>query len=108
MLGALLAGCASASTPVEQLLADNERALHPRDVEAGVVMYCSPPDAEVLLDGVLQGRCRDLEGQLLRMDEGGHRVQVNKPGTRPYEARVAAGMARTVLRVQLEPTNQGP
>jgi len=105
----LMSACATTiPTPVEQALAGHEEALQGmgiREIEAGVALFCSPPEAEVLVDGVLQGSCRDIDGQLLRLGEGSHRVQVAKPGMRPYEARVATGKARTVLRVQLEATN---
>jgi hypothetical protein len=77
-----------------------ERAIAP-----GLSLKCSPADAEVLVDGVLQGRCVDLEGRILPLSKGMHGVEVKKGGFRPYSAMVEAGKARTLLSTELSPTN---
>ncbi|MBI5546465.1 MAG: hypothetical protein HY901_21500 [Deltaproteobacteria bacterium] len=101
MLTVLLSG-ASCRTPEpwEPLGAATSDA---RKIDPGLALHCEPGEADVLLDGVLQGSCVDLDGRVLSLSEGTHRVEVRKAGHRPYEAVVATGLARTALKVQLVP-----
>lgn len=107
-LGLLALGLAACRTPspVEAALAPHEAALRQaREVESGLALRCEPPEAEVLIDGVLQGSCADFAGRTLSLSEGAHRVDVTRAGFRPYQAQVAPGRARTGLQVQLVPAN---
>jgi hypothetical protein len=91
---------------MEQALAQHEEALRQvRPLEPGLALSCEPADAEVLIDGVLQGRCSDFEARVIPLAEGLHRVDVKKVGLRPYEAQVEAGRARAKLSAQLGPAN---
>jgi len=99
----VLAGCAS-THPVERTLAEHSEELTVERRFAGdLKLDCSPKDAEVLLDGVLQGTCEDFADQLLRLDEADHVVEVGKIGFQPYRIVVQAGRTRTALKAQLAP-----
>jgi hypothetical protein len=96
----------STPNPVEQALAQHQDALRQsRPMSPGLLLGCEPKDAEVLLDGVLQGSCEDVDGQVLSLSEGVHRVEVRKAGHRSYQAQVSAGQARTRLTASLSPAN---
>jgi hypothetical protein len=91
---------------MDNLLAQHEQALgQARDIEPGVALTCAPAEAEVAVDGVLQGTCADMEGRMLPLaGDGGHRIEVKRPGFRPYVVELAAGNARTKLKVELVPS----
>jgi hypothetical protein len=100
-LAVLLAGCAAPSE-VDRLLRQNEASLRSeRPLAAGLLLRCAPNEAEVMLDGVLQGTCEDFAQRLLEMSDEGHRVEVRRAGFLTYEAQVAPGHARTRLEVTL-------
>ncbi len=102
-LAAFLAGC-TASSSVERLLKQNEASLRgERSIAAGLLLHCVPSEAEVVLDGVLQGTCDDFAQRLLEMADGAHRVEVRRKGFLSYEAQVAPGRAQTMLQVTLSP-----
>lgn len=106
LLLALGLGACRTPNPVEAALAPHEAALRQaRAVESGLALSCEPPEAEVLIDGVLQGSCADFAGRTWALTEGTHRVDVSRAGYRPYRAEVAPGRARTGLQVQLVPAN---
>lgn len=100
------AACQTASGPVDSLLAQHKEALEgARDIEPGIELSCAPAEAEVAVDGVLQGTCADLEGRMLPLaGREGHSIEVKRAGFRPYTARLAAGNARTKLKVELVPS----
>ncbi|MGC4113381.1 MAG: hypothetical protein QM765_01640 [Myxococcales bacterium] len=90
---------------MDSLLAQHSEALsQARDIQPGLVLQCSPGEAEVAVDGVLQGTCADVEGRMLPLSNGGHRIEVRKAGFRPYTVELAAGNARTRLKVELAPS----
>jgi hypothetical protein len=94
----------STPNPVEQALSQHQEALRQsRPLSPGLLLGCDPKDAEVLVDGVLQGSCQDVDGQILALSEGGHQVEVRKAGHRSYQAQVEAGRARTKLTTSLAP-----
>jgi hypothetical protein len=100
-----LTGCV-AGTPAWQQTLDQHRPELQGRVVQGVELSCTPEDAEVLLDGVPQGRCQELEPpHALTVDEALHRLEVVKPGFSPYRAELLAGNARTRLTVRLSPLN---
>lgn len=102
----LLAGCASPSTsPVERALAERAAALREeRGASEGLLLSCEPKESEVLVDGVLQGSCEDLRRRVIGLDEGPHRLEVQRPGYATYRAELALGKTRTALDVVLSPS----
>lgn len=75
-----------------------------------VVLKCEPSDAEVYLDGVIQGVCADFAGTPvgLKVGEGLHKVEVMKEGFWPYTTYYEPSGARATLRVQLRPRDSSP
>jgi len=99
-------GCQAAPGPMDELLRQYTEALaQAREIEPGLDLQCSPAEAEVAVDGVLQGTCADVEGRVLPLSgDGGHRIEVRRAGFRPYMVVLAAGNARTRLKVELSPS----
>ena len=100
----LLAGCAAHEPPAtvaraRQLLDASART------RGNVVLRCTPQDAEVLLDGVLQGLCSDFEPASagLTVGEGLHGIEVRRDGYWPYTTYVEPHNARATLRATLRP-----
>lgn len=105
---AVAAGCAlaCARTPRELTEARAEAALAQARVRQGdLALNCTPEDAEVEVDGVPWGDCRDFSGEpeLLRVGEGLHHIRVKKAGYWPYETWYQPSGARAVLQVALSP-----
>lgn len=87
---------------LERTLSQHAEALQgARRVGSSVLLRCGPAEAEVLLDGVLQGSCADVRDQTVPLATGAHRIAVRKVGYRPYEVQIDAGSTRTSLQVQL-------
>jgi hypothetical protein len=105
----LAAGCRTVPepSPVERLFGQSAAAMRQaRPVPGVVTLDCPEPDAEVVVDGVLQGRCADFDGRdgALRFDdEVGHVIEVRKAGFRSWQAQLLPGQARAVLHVKLLP-----
>ncbi len=74
-----------------------------------LVLSCTPPDADVELDGVPQGTCEDFRGvpQGLAMGKGVRRVQVKKVGYLPWDTVVETDGTRVMLNVTLISTGGG-
>ncbi len=96
-------GCAAVQTEepsfFERMLsgeADEGRA-----ISSELWIVCSTPDAEVLLDGTLQGLCSDFTDRGMPLSPGLHQVLVRHPGFLSYEAEVEPGRARMTLTVDL-------
>ena len=70
-----------------------------------LVLSCSPPDADVELDGVPQGTCEDFRGEPrgLALGKGVRRVQVKKQGYAPWDTVVETDGTRVMLNVTLIP-----
>ena len=100
-------GCSHEPTPFDRMVRENPELLkQARAVDGDLKLTCDHGDAEVYVDGVLQGACSDFaDGVLVRLTEGPHLVEVKKPGFVPYRAQVLAGDARTSLNVTLVPMN---
>jgi hypothetical protein len=64
----------------------------------GVRLKVSPRDAEVYVDGYYAGIVDDFDGiwQQLRLDDGGHRIEVRKPGLAPLTFDVMVQPGRTI------------
>ena len=75
------------------------------DRSGDVELHCNPPDAEVQLDGVPQGRCDDFAGAPRRLEvgEGMHRIEVTKAGFAPYQTYFQPSGARAILEITLRP-----
>jgi hypothetical protein len=71
-----------------------------------LVLRCEPADAEVYLDGVLQGLCSDFAGSPrgLRVGVGLHHIEVKKQGFWPYTTYYEPSGARARLTIQLRPS----
>ncbi len=100
-------GCAHEPTPFDRMVRENPELLkQARAVDGDLRLTCDHADAEVSVDGVIQGLCSDFsDGVLVRLTEGPHLVEVKKAGFVPYRAQVLAGDARTSLNVTLVPMN---
>ncbi|MDY7231549.1 PEGA domain-containing protein [Hyalangium rubrum] len=74
-----------------------------------VVLRCEPPDAEVYLDGVIQGICTDFRGSPrgLRVGKGLHQIEVRKQGYWPYTTYFEPHGARAALDVRLQTMGTG-
>ncbi|HEY3452840.1 MAG TPA: hypothetical protein VGK67_41230 [Myxococcales bacterium] len=103
---AAFTSCRTAPGPMDSLLTQHSQALgQARDLVPGLDLQCSPAEAEVAVDGVLQGSCADVEGRMLPLaGDGDHRIEVKQAGFRPYAVELAAGNARTRLKVELVPS----
>jgi len=100
------AGCASDPGMVERALAEHaEQFERAQQIAPALRLDCSEPDAEVLLDAVMQGHCSDFSTSGLALDDEAHHVEVRKAGFRPFFTQVQAGRARTSLRVELAALN---
>ena len=73
----------------------------------GVRLKVEPKDAEVYVDGYYAGVVDDFDGiwQQLRLDDGGHRIEVRKPGMETLTFEVMIQPGRTITyRGTLTPT----
>lgn len=116
MAGALTLGCAGAGgakqapEPLAPELPAQQRAVELIEQDAGrlgnVWVRCTPADARILLEGVLQGTCAMLAeaGRGLTVtDQRLHRLEVKHRGFHPYVTYVAPGGTRATLEVKLVP-----
>jgi len=70
---------------------------------AELVLRCTQPDAEVVLDGVPQGTCEDYNGEprALGLGHGSRRLEVKKRGFVTWESWLEADGTRVVVDVTL-------
>lgn len=98
----VVCGCAGRQEPesVAKARALMEGAESP---SGNLALRCEPKDAEVYLDGVLQGLCSDFTGspRSLRVGAGLHQVEVKKQGFWPYTTYYEPSGARARLTIQL-------
>ncbi|RLB59628.1 MAG: hypothetical protein DRI34_01250 [Deltaproteobacteria bacterium] len=95
-LALLAAACAGNRADIPQpvmLAGENTMALQ---------VDCQPEQAEVEIDGVLQGSCASLNGKRIRLPAGSHRLQVRAPGFRPFTSQVDARGMLQRLTVTLQ------
>lgn len=71
----------------------------------GLKVDCQPEEAEVHIDGVLQGSCATLAKNklVLKMAAGQHELMVAAPGFRTFRSQVSGNGMLQVLTVRLEP-----
>gem|GEM_PF-874114 len=100
----LVLGCASGPARVESPAADRARELLRGGARVGnLVLRCEPSDAEVYLDGVVQGVCTDFAGapRGLSVGAGLHQIDVKKDGYWPYVTYYEPSNARAMLTIRL-------
>jgi len=102
-------GCASRQEEPPTLVQARELLRNAEKPSGDVVLRCEPPDAEVYLDGVIQGLCSDFRGapRGLRVAEGLHQIEVKQQGYWPYTTYIEPHGARAALEVRLRPTGTG-
>jgi hypothetical protein len=98
------AACAH-ETESEALRRGHASELKARVTDGDVRIDCDVGDAEVYVDGVIQGQASDFDGKqrLLKTGDGAHAIQVRKTGYQVYEAGVVAEHTMIVLMVHLIP-----
>src|SRR4030066_1186402 len=73
----------------------------------GLVFAVNPPDAEVVLDGVSQGKASDFtEDRYLKVESGTHRLELRKAGYNTYSRTVY--VSNSLLRVEVTLVGGGP
>ena len=106
LLAAVALACSGERTPVERALAEHASQLQGfSSTRQELRLECLPSDAEILVDGVLQGLCSDFAAQGIGLDDAPHHVEVRRPGFSPFFTAVQAGRARTGLKIELRPVN---
>jgi hypothetical protein len=100
----VVAGCSGRQQP-ESVTKAGELMAGAKTPSGDLALRCEPVDAEVYLDGVLQGLCSDFTGspKSLRVGEGLHQIEVKKQGFWPYTTYYEANGARARLTIQLRP-----
>lgn len=95
-------GCAGTQEP-DTLARARELMAGARNPSGDVALRCEPEDAEVYLDGVLQGLCSDYSGNPkgLSLGVGLHQIEVKKQGYWPYTTYYEPSGARARLTIQL-------
>ncbi len=72
----------------------------------GLIFAVNPPDAEVVLDGVVQGKASDFpEERYLKVDSGAHRLELRAAGYEPYAREIYVSNA--LLRIEQALTMSG-
>ena len=67
--------------------------------EGGLIFAVNPPDAEVVLDGVIQGKASDFpEERYLKVAAGTHRLVLRLQGFEPYEREIY--VSNSLLRIE--------
>jgi len=75
--------------------------------EMALQVDCTPPEAEVRVDGSWQGSCASLCGKRIKLTSGRHSVDVSAPGFRTYRGLVEAEAMLQQLSINLEPWPAG-
>lgn len=67
--------------------------------EGGLVFAVNPPEAEVLLDGVVQGKASEFtEERYLKVPSGTHRLELRLPGFETYSREIY--VSNSLLRIE--------
>jgi len=65
----------------------------------GLIFEVNPPDAEVVLDGVVQGKASDFtQERYLKVESGRHRLELRKPGYETYSRTLF--VSHSLLRIE--------
>jgi hypothetical protein len=110
LLVGVVLGCASGPEQVDSPAAERARELmRTRKARHGnLLLRCEPSNAEVYLDGVVQGACTDFGGgpNGLQVGLGLHRIDVKKDGYWPHTTYYEPSSARAGLTIRLRPVEQ--
>jgi hypothetical protein len=91
MLGLLVLALAAGCYPKGQIYGVGN--------EGGLIFAVNPPDAEVVLDGVSQGRASDFtEERYLKVQSGAHRLELVLPGYETHRREIY--VSNSLLRVE--------
>ncbi|QSQ26389.1 PEGA domain-containing protein [Pyxidicoccus parkwayensis] len=104
LLAAAVLACACAGRQEPESVAKARELMRSAETPSGnLALRCEPVDAEVYLDGVLQGLCSDFTGspKSLRVGAGLHHIEVKKQGFWPYTTYYEPSGARARLTIQL-------
>lgn len=102
----LLACSCAAHSPLTGPMAERARwAAEAADRGGDLRLTCEPEDADVAVDGVPMGTCKDYSGgpRGLVLGKGLHRVDVSRAGYSPYVTYCEPDGTRTSLAVRLSP-----
>jgi hypothetical protein len=67
--------------------------------EGGLIFTVNPPEAEVLLDGVVQGKASDFpEERYLKVAAGTHKLELRLPGFETYGREIY--VSNSLLRIE--------
>ncbi|MBZ4418639.1 PEGA domain-containing protein [Myxococcus sp. RHSTA-1-4] len=96
-------GCAGREREPESVAKARELMAGAGKPSGDLALRCEPEDAEVYLDGVLQGLCSDFTGSPkgLSVGVGLHHIEVKKRGFWPYTTYYEPSGARARLTIQL-------
>ncbi len=65
----------------------------------GLIFDVNPPDAEVVLDGIAQGKASDFtQERYLKVESGTHRLELRKPGYETYSRTLF--VSNSLLRIE--------
>lgn len=65
----------------------------------GLIFQVNPPDATVVLDGVVQGKASDFpEERYLKVESGTHRLELRKEGYRIFAREIY--VSNSLLRIE--------
>lgn len=65
----------------------------------GLIFHVNPPDATVVLDGVVQGKASDFpEERYLKVESGTHRLELRKEGYETFSREVY--VSNSLLRIE--------
>ena len=65
----------------------------------GLIFSVNPPDAEVVLDGVIQGKASDFpEGRYLKVESGTHKLELRAAGYETFSREIYVSNA--LLRIE--------
>lgn len=74
--------------------------------EGGLIFRVNPPDAVVVLDGVVQGKASDFpEERYLKVASGTHRLELRKEGYESWSREVY--VSSSLLRIEASLTRGG-
>lgn len=98
-------GCAGKQDEPASMARAREMMRSAETARGDLLLRCEPSDAEVYLDGVIQGVCSDFGGSPmgLKVGEGLHQVEVKKDGFWPYTTYFEPSGARATLNIHLRP-----
>jgi len=102
-------GCSGRKEP-DSMARAREMMAGAQSTSGDVALRCDPEDAEVYLDGVLQGLCSDYSGSPrgLTLGTGLHQIEVKKRGYWPYTTYYEPSGARARLTIQLRSSESVP